>query len=165
MTAQDGPNGRLSSSITFFSFWLIKTWCTSNQISDHSVRIGEFSWHNFISKICGPIIKGKHLWICTKFMHLHIPISLFKNQNWQCLANKYKIDVEVRSEKWVTFFTLFTWSYHLRQKRKLPAHNGLESTLKKISYLLLILRSCIYGIVKLEQHMSVFIDFLEIFRE
>ena len=24
-------------------------------------------------KICGPIIKCGHKWVCTKFMHLHIP--------------------------------------------------------------------------------------------
>ena len=28
--AQDGLDGRLSSSFSFFSFWFIKTWCTSN---------------------------------------------------------------------------------------------------------------------------------------
>ena len=81
LTAQDGPNGGLSSSITFFSFLFIKTWCTSNQISDHSAHIDEFSWHNFISKICGPIIRNEHLWVCTKFMCLHIPISLLCIQN------------------------------------------------------------------------------------
>ena len=27
-------------------------------------------------KICEPIIKNEHLWICTKYMCLHIPVSL-----------------------------------------------------------------------------------------
>ena len=27
-------------------------------------------------KMCGPIIEDDHLWVCTKFMCLHIPISL-----------------------------------------------------------------------------------------
>ena len=26
--------------------------------------------------MCGPIIENEHLWVCTKFMRLHIPISL-----------------------------------------------------------------------------------------
>ena len=26
--------------------------------------------------VCGPIIENQHLWVCTKFMCLHIPISL-----------------------------------------------------------------------------------------
>ena len=41
--AQDRPNSWLSSSFGFFSFWLIKTWCTSNWISDHVAYIDEFS--------------------------------------------------------------------------------------------------------------------------
>ena len=36
-------NGRLFSSFNFFSFWLIKTWCTSNWISDHSAHTDEVS--------------------------------------------------------------------------------------------------------------------------
>ena len=28
--AQDGPNGRIFSTSSFFIFWFIKTWCTSN---------------------------------------------------------------------------------------------------------------------------------------
>ena len=41
--AQDGLNDRLSSSFSFFSFWLITAWCTSNEISDYATRIDEFS--------------------------------------------------------------------------------------------------------------------------
>ena len=42
--AQDGPNGRLYSSFSFFfRFWLIKAWCASNLISDLAARIDEFS--------------------------------------------------------------------------------------------------------------------------
>ena len=33
-----GSNGRPSSSFNFFNVWLIKTWCTSNQISDHAAH-------------------------------------------------------------------------------------------------------------------------------
>ena len=32
-------------------------------------------------KICGPIIGNERLWVCTKFMCLHIPISLLCIQN------------------------------------------------------------------------------------
>ena len=27
---------------------------------------------------CGPIIENEHLWVCTRFMFLYIPISLNK---------------------------------------------------------------------------------------
>ena len=74
LAAQEGPNSRLSSSFSFFSFWLIKAWCTSNLISNLAVCIDEFNQHNFILKICGPLIEIEHLWVCTKF----IPISLCK---------------------------------------------------------------------------------------
>ena len=76
--AQDRPNGRLSSSFSFFSFWLIKTWYTSNEISDHAAPIDKFSYHNSIQKIYEPIIENEHIWVCTKFMFLHIPLSLRK---------------------------------------------------------------------------------------
>ena len=39
--AQYRLNGRLSSFFSFFSFWLIKTWCTSNWISNHTACIDE----------------------------------------------------------------------------------------------------------------------------
>ena len=41
----------------------------------------ELSQHNFIWKICGLMIKSGHLWVWTKSMHLHIPISLPKGIN------------------------------------------------------------------------------------
>ena len=34
----------------------------------------------FKKYICGAIIKSEHLWVCTKFMHLHIPMSLHKTK-------------------------------------------------------------------------------------
>ena len=61
-----GQNGRLSASCNFFSFWLIKLWGTTNQISDHAALTDELSYHNFISKIWRPIIKSEHLWVCNK---------------------------------------------------------------------------------------------------
>jgi hypothetical protein len=34
-------------------------------------------------KLCGPMIKSEHLWICAKSIHLHIPISLiFPSVPW-----------------------------------------------------------------------------------
>ena len=53
LAAQYGPNGRLSSTFSFFNFYLIKAWCTSNLISDLAARIDEFSKHNFILETCG----------------------------------------------------------------------------------------------------------------
>ena len=43
LAAQEGPNSRLSSSFSFFSFWLIKAWCTSNLISNLAVCIDELT--------------------------------------------------------------------------------------------------------------------------
>ena len=37
--------------------------------------------HTLILKVCGPIIKSEHLWVYTKFMCLHILISLDIRQN------------------------------------------------------------------------------------
>ena len=45
---------------------------TANQIIDPAAHIDEFR------KICGPIIEKEHLWVCSKFMCLHIPLSLRK---------------------------------------------------------------------------------------
>ena len=54
--AQDGPNDfppLLASSV----FGLIKTWCTSNWISDHAAGIDEFSKNNFVLKCVDPYLK------------------------------------------------------------------------------------------------------------
>ena len=55
-----GQNGRLSALCNFFSFWLVRLWGTTYEISDHAAQ------HNFISKIWRPIIKSEHLWVCNK---------------------------------------------------------------------------------------------------
>ena len=57
------------------TFWLIKTLYHKLK-SDLAARTDEFIYNNFIWIICGPIIKSQHLWVCTKFLHLHFPISL-----------------------------------------------------------------------------------------
>jgi hypothetical protein len=31
--------------------------------------------------MCGPIIENEHLWVCTKFICLHIPITLNPTKN------------------------------------------------------------------------------------
>ena len=45
----------------------------------------------FQKYVFGPIIEIEHLWVCTKFMCLHIPISLV-------LAENYLYQAFVRSE-------------------------------------------------------------------
>ena len=35
-------------------------------------------------KICGPMNKNEHLWVCTKFIFLHIPTSLMRVAFFDC---------------------------------------------------------------------------------
>ena len=53
--------GQMADLLTFLAFGFL----------DHAAHTDE----------CGPIIKSEHLWVCTKFMHLHIPISLIVAMN------------------------------------------------------------------------------------
>ena len=39
--------------------------------------------------MCGPIIENEHLWVYTKFMCLHIPISLLLPKNYQRLPREF----------------------------------------------------------------------------
>ena len=115
-----GQNGRLSSSFSFFSFRLIKTWFESNWISANEANIDIFSKHNFI-QICGPIIKNEHLWVCTKL----IPISLTVLENLQTTNSINAVTLvhmwlndrlahmkkrEKKRKKWISWFHL-----HLRR--------------------------------------------------
>ena len=62
LAAQDGPDFLLSNSISDHVAW---------------IDIDEFRYiTQLILKMCGPRIENEHLWAYTKFMCLHIPISL-----------------------------------------------------------------------------------------
>ena len=87
----------LASSVFLF----IKTWCISHLISDLAARIDEFSYHNFILKICGPIIENEYLWVCTKFMCLHIPIFLL------CIKTSLKLPLPRRHNLWTPPYVLW----------------------------------------------------------
>ena len=71
-------NVRLSASCNFLSFWLIKSWGTTNRISDHAAPTDEFNEHNFTSKIWRLIIKSEHLWVYTKMLSLQPRVEMSK---------------------------------------------------------------------------------------
>ena len=72
LAPQDGLNGRLSSSFSFFSFWLIKTWCTSKQISDHASRINEL--HKVSTRSQTSASQGHTVVLYCKWFFWHIQL-------------------------------------------------------------------------------------------
>ena len=81
--------GQMADFLPLLTFLIFDLWKlgvhTSNWISNNAVHTDELIYRNFIWKIYGPIIKSMHLWVCTKSMHLHIPISLSSQASlfWQ----------------------------------------------------------------------------------
>ena len=64
-------------SLDIVMFLTNKPWCTSNWISDHEAWIDEICLHNFVLKMCGPIIKNEHLWVCKSDCNTYMSKYLF----------------------------------------------------------------------------------------
>ena len=86
--------------------------------------------HNFISKICGPIIEIEHLWVCTKFMCLHEYIFLYPWSTGMKQVFFYQIISECNSQFW---FNVMSWVSRIRDILVVNYRCKNITTIKKIN--------------------------------
>ena len=130
-----------------------KTWWTSYWISDHATGIDEFSFHNFILKMCGPIIENEYLWVYTKFMCLHISVkneikttllyySIFSVWKWRFKARcwylrKWRIFKRSRLSVYLSSHTFYSRRAGARAKGELISEGILTFPLLICTWLFL----------------------------